>query len=313
MLARYVRLMLACELAAYVAIIEWLHFLYRWDRAALAAGAVFIALASRLFMVMITTTLGWKLGARPDPEHRMGLAGYLALIRREWLVVLRNNFLRLPFPDLALRADPVPRPLDRPALLLAHGYFCNRGLWRRVVQRLEQRGVGPIFAPTFSAAFTTIDHFADEMAAEVDRIAAGTGQKVILVCHSMGGLAARLYLCRRGGAHVAKLITIASPHNGTVHALLGAGENARQMERGSAFLKELCEKEGESLPDCGVTSIYTPHDNLVAPQDTSRLAWARNIALPTYGHLDILGSDALLAVLVAEIEECYRSASTSSA
>jgi hypothetical protein len=103
---------------------------------------------------------------------------------------------------------------------------------------------------------------------------------------------------------VRKLVTIGSPHRGTVHARFGAGANARQMRRGSAFLGELCEKEGERGPACGVTSIYTPHDNLVAPQDTSRLPWARNIAIPGRGHVDILGSERLLAVIVKELREC---------
>jgi triacylglycerol esterase/lipase EstA (alpha/beta hydrolase family) len=117
----------------------------------------------------------------------------------------------------------------------------------------------------------------------------------------MGGLASRLYLCKRGADRVARLITIASPHRGTVHALLGAGENARQMERASKFLEALCTKEGEEGPACRVTSIYTPHDNLVAPQDTSVLPWANNIALPGLGHLDILSSQALEDALIREL------------
>jgi len=305
MLARYIRLMLLCELAAYAAIVEWLHFLYGWERAALAGGAVAIALASRFLMVCITTTLGWKLGAPPAPGHRLGFAGYLALILREWMVVLKNNFYRLPFPAWSVRADPFLAPAGRIPVVLVHGYFCNRGLWSHVVPRLEARGIAPIRVPSFSAAFASIEHFAGELEAEVDRITSATGQpQVVLVCHSMGGLAARVYLCKRGAARVKRLITIASPHNGTVHALLGTGENARQMERASKFLKELCAKEGERGPECGVTSIYTPHDNLVAPQDTSVLPWAKNIALPGLGHLDILSSKALEDVLVRELQDC---------
>jgi triacylglycerol esterase/lipase EstA (alpha/beta hydrolase family) len=302
MLARYILLMLLCELAAYAAITEWLHFLYGWQRPMLVAGAVAIALGSRLLMVCITTALGYKLGATPAPGHRMGFAGYAALIMREWSVVLRNNFYRLPFARWSVRRDPATGTGARMPVVLVHGYFCNRGLWSHVVPRLERRGVGPLFVPSFSSAFASIEHFAGELEAEIDRIAAATGQpRVILVCHSMGGLAARLYLCKRGADHVARLVTIASPHNGTVHALLGTGENARQMQRQSAFLKALCAKEEGRGPACPVTSIYTPHDNLVAPQDTSILPWAKNIALPGLGHLDILGSRALEEVLLEEL------------
>src|SRR5256885_1672280 len=83
---------------------------------------------------------------------------------------------------------------------------------------------------------------------------------------------------------------IPSPHGGTVHARFGAGANARQMMQASEFLRTLCEEEAAKAPACAVTSIYTPHDNLVAPQETSRLPWARNIAIPGRGHVDILAS-----------------------
>lgn len=44
--------------------------------------------------------------------------------------------------------------------------------------------------------------------------------RLILICHSMGGLVARWYLEREGGAaHTRKLITIGTPHRGAVAAL----------------------------------------------------------------------------------------------
>ena len=98
-----------------------------------------------------------------------------------------------------------------------------------------------------------------------------------------------------------KLVTIASPHFGTVHARLGGGPNARQMHRGSRFLLELGEKEGEKGPACRVVSIYSPHDNLVAPQQTSRLPWATNIAIPGRGHIDILSAPELIRIIVEEV------------
>ena len=89
-----------------------------------------------------------------------------------------------------------------------------------------------------------------------------------------------------------------------MHARFGGGANARQMHRGSAFLRELCENEGEEGPACGVTSIYSPHDNLVAPQDTSRLAWAKNIAIRGRGHIDILSAPELIRIVLEEVRDC---------
>ena len=38
-------------------------------------------------------------------------------------------------------------------------------------------------------------------------------------------------------------------------------------------------------------------------QDTSRLAWARNIAIPGRGHVDILASERLAAIVLKELRE----------
>jgi triacylglycerol esterase/lipase EstA (alpha/beta hydrolase family) len=305
MLARYIRFMLLLELAAYVAIAEYLRFLYGWSYAWLALASIAAMLAGRFAMVCTTTAIGFLARSPRERDHHIGLMGTAVMLVREFRAALATSLFFFPWDRLALRPDPPAEPTGRIPIVMVHGYFSNRGYFRPLVRALESRGVAPIFTPNLLATFATIEQFADDLEREIERITGATGQpQVILVCHSMGGLAARFYICRHGTAHVKKLVTIASPHHGTVHARFGAGPNARQMRRESVFLGELCEKEGERGPECGVTSIYTPHDNLVAPQDTSRLAWARNIAIPGRGHIDILGSERLLAVLVKELREC---------
>ena len=305
MVAGYIRFSLVLELIAYVAISYWLHWLYGWSYVPLAAGAVAAAILSRLLMVSITTSIGFAHRSPREKDHHIGPRGTIAMLLREWGAVLMNNFFRFPWPAAALRRDPEPSRDGRIPIVMVHGYFSNRGYFGPLVRALEARGVGPIFTPNFIAAFAAIEDFVRQLHGEIDRIAIGSGApQVILVCHSMGGLAARAYLCAHGAGRVKKLITIASPHNGTVHARFGAGPNARQMMRASEFIAALCEREGEKGPDCGVTSIYSPHDNLVAPQDTSRLAWARNIAIPGRGHVDILASDRLASILLKELREC---------
>lgn len=305
MLANYIRAMLLLELAAYAAIAWWLNFLYGWSYAELAAAAVFAALGWRLAMVCTSMTIGFFARSPREKDHHVDMRGTVAMVLREWRAVLATSLFCFPFDRFALRRDPALAPADAIPIVMVHGYFSNRGYFRVLVRALESRGAGPIFTPNLAAAFATIEDFAAQLHEQIERIAAATRQpQVILVCHSMGGLAARLYLCRHGNARVRKLITIASPHHGTVHARFGAGANARQMHRGSRFIAELCGNEGERGPQCGVTSIYTPHDNLVAPQESSRLAWARNIAIPGRGHIDILASPRLVAILVKELREC---------
>jgi triacylglycerol esterase/lipase EstA (alpha/beta hydrolase family) len=57
---------------------------------------------------------------------------------------------------------------------------------------------------------------------QVDKAVADLRQRtgaaqVALVCHSMGGLVARAYLRAYGDEAVACVVTLGSPHRGTVH------------------------------------------------------------------------------------------------
>ncbi|HUL96388.1 MAG TPA: alpha/beta fold hydrolase [Usitatibacter sp.] len=304
MVANYLRFSLALEVLAYALISYWLHWLYGWSYAWLALGAAGAAASSRLLTVCITTAVGFAARSPRPKEHAIGLRATVAMLLREWRALLATNFVVFPWERFVLRPDPPLAPCEAVPVVMVHGYFSNRGYFRPLVRALEARGAEPLFTPNFRSAFASIDEFARGLHEEIERICAGTGQgQVVLLCHSMGGLAARRYLADHGPRRVRRLVTIASPHNGTVHARMGSGENARQMRRGSAFLRDLAEREGAQGPGCPVTSIYTPHDNLVAPQDTSRLPWARNIAIPGRGHVDILGCERLAAIVAKELQE----------
>jgi triacylglycerol esterase/lipase EstA (alpha/beta hydrolase family) len=267
------------------------------------AVAIAAMLAARLALVCFTSFVGWLRASLRATEDSMRLAAVPGYVAREWWAVLLDNFWYLPFERLALRPDSVPSPCERLPVILVHGYLSNRGYFQPLVQALESDPrVGPVFTPNFPVLATSIEHYADELHAAVESIAAGCGHgKVILVCHSMGGLATREYLRTRGEARIARLITIASPHHGTDLAAMGMGLNARQMARGSEFLRRLEAAEAANPPSVPTTSIYTPHDNLVAPQDTSRLPWARNVTVPGVGHVSIIASPRTFALVRAEL------------
>lgn len=302
MLARFVRLSLLLELATYAAIGAWLHARHGWSAAHIVGAAAAFALGIRLALVCFTMTIGWLARSPRRPGDGIGPIGTVRLVVGEWRALLLDNLFYLPFERQALRRDPEATVGSAIPVVLAHGYLSNRGYFRPLVRWLEARGVAPIFVPSFRTVFMPIENYAGELHGEIERIAAASGHaRVILVCHSMGGLAAREYLRRHGSGRIAKLVTISSPHHGTVLANVGLGANARQMCRGCTFLSALERSEAERPPAIPAVSIYSPHDNLVAPQETSRLAWAKNIALPGLGHVDILGSERLCAVLLEEL------------
>lgn len=297
MLAHVVRLSLVLELAAYAAFGAWLHGARGWPVAVLVPLAIALALAARFGLVCFSSSLAWINRSPRPPEYRIGLLGVPRYLLGEYRALLADNLFYLPW-KFALRPDPPVQPSAGVPIILVHGYFSNRGYFRYLARWLEEQGHGPVFAPNFPVVLSSIEAFAAKLHAEIERIAAGCAQeRVILICHSMGGLAAREYLRTHGNGRVARLITIASPHHGTALAALGLGANARQMCRGCEFLAGLEAYESKGGGQVRAVSIYSLHDNLVAPQETSRLPWARNVTLFGLGHLKIIDAPATFAAL----------------
>ena len=301
MLTRVVRISLLVELAAWVAIAAWLHVTRGVEGPALAATIVLGALAVRLALVALTCFLGWLFRSPRAPGQRLGAYGVLRLVATEYRALLADNFWYLPFEQLALRPDPTPAGGPRTPVVLVHGYLSNRGYFRPMAQWLESRGVAPIFVPNYRSIFSTIERSAAELHAAIEHACASGAPKVVLVCHSMGGLLARRYLQEHGEGRIARLVTIASPHHGTVLSRLGVGGHARQMRRGSGFLAALSQAEAARPPKVPAVSIYSVHDNLVSPQDTSRLPWARNVAMAGVGHVAIIAAEPVFALVLEEL------------
>lgn len=310
MLTRLVRLSLAAEAIACIAVGAVFHSRLGWSVAASATAVAALSLGLRFALVAFTCFHGW-LHRSPRPAAlQVGLAGTLRLLWTEYLALLADNFVYLPWAPLVLRADPPP-PASGLPVVLVHGYLSNRGYFRPMVRWLEGHGVGSIFTPNYRSVFSSIEASAAELAREIERIASQSGAgQVVLVCHSMGGLLARHYLREHCAARVARLVTLASPHHGTVLSRLGVGEHARQMRRDSDFLRSLADSEAGHPPGIPATSVYTVHDNLVAPQDTSRLAWARNVAVAGVGHVGILDSEPVFELVLDELRAAGVSSAT---
>jgi triacylglycerol esterase/lipase EstA (alpha/beta hydrolase family) len=175
---------------------------------------------------------------------------------------------------------------ERLPVLLIHGYFCNRAVWRPMARRLSARGHA-VDAVDLEPPFASIDAYAPRIAGAVDALRARTGApQVALVCHSMGGLAARAYLRRFGDASVACVVTLGTPHRGTLHASLGQGANARQMRRDSPWLRELADTEPAGRL-ARFTVVISWQDNIVAPHGLQTLPGARTVAFSGIGHVTL--------------------------
>lgn len=189
-------------------------------------------------------------------------------------------------------------------VLLVHGYVCNGGYWTKLSRQLAQAGIVHK-AVDLEPINADIDAYAVQVEQALRALCALTGKpQAIIVAHSMGGLVARAWLRHYGAARVAKIITIGTPHHGTALANLAAGANARQMSRiGDAPSGWLAQLAASETPETRalITSIYSHHDNIVAPQASAHLPGARNIAFGGIGHVALASDARVLRQLLAEI------------
>ncbi|MBI2382577.1 MAG: alpha/beta fold hydrolase [Gammaproteobacteria bacterium] len=281
MLARSLRIALVLELIAYLALGAWLAADPPRPWWSVASILLAVALGARAAVVAYLFAISeWRRAPR-TPDLQIGPLAALRLFLREWLALSHAYLLLHPFAPQAHRADAAGTPV-----LLVHGFLCNAGVWAPMRRRLAQLGHANLHTLSLEPVFGDIEDYADQVARAVEELCACSGAaQLVVVGHSMGGLAARAYLRRHGTAGVARLVTLGTPHHGTVHAhaLAFAGRNLRQMRPGSDWLREL----NRTPPPVPTTCLYSPHDNIVAPQDSGALPGAHNIALPGVGHMEI--------------------------
>jgi pimeloyl-ACP methyl ester carboxylesterase len=301
-LARRLLLLLAIELGAYVALGFWLVLAVGWTGPRALSLAVAIALGWRIVFGLTTYLVSWLHRSPTPTEFGLTPMALVPHVVRE-IGAINALFCVLQPLERLFMGDPAPASAraERLPVLLVHGYACNRAAGWALARALRRRGE-TVWAPTLEPIYGAIDTWVEPLAAAVDRLRTATGaERVVLVTHSMGGLAARAYLRAHGGAKIGRLITLGAPHHGSAHARLGMGENARQMEPGSAWLVALAAADvgGLGVP---FVSIFTHHDNFVAPQTSSAHPAARNLPLAGVGHLTMLFSSEVRTAIEKELD-----------
>jgi pimeloyl-ACP methyl ester carboxylesterase len=298
MLARAFRRILLIELLIYLAAAGALISFAGWNWADAGLAAFAFALALRAFFVATTFVIAGRHASPVPPEHRLGLLGRLKLYLGELGAYILIYNLYQPFEGLLMGTEkPQPSAQGRLPVLLLHGYVCNRGFMLPLRRYLRAHGINA-HSHNLEPVYTGIDSYADGLARRVEEILTATGAgKLVILAHSMGGLVARAYLRKHGARHVAKLITLGTPHHGAVTARLGLGENARQMVPGNAWLGRLNEV-GLTVP---VVSVFSYQDNIVSPQESAILAGAKVVPLSGMGHVSMPFSRRIREVALEEI------------
>lgn len=301
MAARQFQLLLLSELLVYGLFGGLLVARSGWSVAHAAELLLAIFLALRLIVVMLTFFLSVLGTARVSESGRLPLLLTLRVIATEFGAMVLLFAAVIPFERIWLAPDRLGHgAARRTPLLLIHGYQCNRGFWFWLRRKLEAAG-WTVGTHDLEPVYGSIDDYSEGIARRIDDVLAATGaEQVILVGHSMGGLASRAYLRRYGTGKVAKLVSLGTPHQGSYLARFGLGVNARQMRIGSLWLAELA--ANETLPP-GSVSISSQHDSYVQP-GLSRLApgGGRDVVVSGVGHLGLVLSAAVFARLREALE-----------
>lgn len=258
--------------------------------AASLIGFMAVAGATAAVLAIEFIVVGWV--NRSDPVPAASLRQLVGAWWGETRAAYATFGWRQPFcahavPDYM---PPAGMPPQR-GVVLVHGFFCNRGFWTPWLQALRQRGI-PFAAVSLEPVFGSIDDYGPTITHAVRAVRDATGLPPVIVCHSMGGLVVRAWLRQHAAAEklaVAHVVTLGTPHHGTLLARFGHGKNARQMRRNSDWLQQLARvvNDASPAPVLPFTCWYSNCDNIVAPASTAMLPGADNRHLPGLGHVQL--------------------------
>ncbi len=258
------------------------------------AGAPVAYLAPVVLLVTASFVLSWIWRTPRSPAAQLDLAGTVRLFVGEVLAVAASWPL-IAFHRLVIH-DPIPAPAALPVLLV-HGVLVNDGVWFMMRRHLMRHGLRAVYTLNYGPPYGDIEQFAEQLSAKVESVCSETGAaRIVLVGHSMGGLVVRAYLRQHGPARIDRIITIGTPHHGSVLARGIIGRCLAQMRPGNPWLAELNRDESKPLP-IPITSIWSRHDSLVVPQASSELACAENVAVIGVGHNALLGDRSVMALV----------------
>lgn len=203
------------------------------------------------------------------------LAGFLSSLASQTGVVLLYPLFLVKRAWLRPGIRPLRRtaaPDDKPPVLFVHGYTHTASAWILYALWFRRAGYMDLHAMTYNSWKLDFQGIVRQLERETQAILRQRpGQKIILVCHSLGGLAARALLntseLRR---HVLALVTLGTPHQGTTLARIGMNDLAHRLEFQGQLIADI---EATDIPT-GVPSlaIYSPVDNMVMPLEGLRIS-----------------------------------------
>lgn len=186
----------------------------------------------------------------------------------------------LPFSTACFEKNP------RQTVVLLHGLYQNRACCYWLQLRLAVHGyrVVTINLPPWKDLESLTEKLDQTLARLRQELAI---QQVDIIGHSMGGIIARNYIQRRGGApYIRSCITLGTPHFGSRLAVFAITSLAQTLIPRSPLLSQL--NRSHWPPNVALHSIYSATDNLLLPTRSGQSPLARNYRIGHCGHMLLL-------------------------
>jgi triacylglycerol lipase len=271
--------------------------------------SVLLSIAAVVLIRSLITANNFVMAARyrsnTDSAERIGWRRRCLQFAEEFRSTMFSSSWSMPFFRFEQWLSEQPAGLP---VLLVHGWGCNSGYWRAMSRTLRRHRISHRTVD-LEPVLAGIDAYSPAIHQAVEALCQASGsERIVIVAHSMGGLAARAYLRDYGCARVAKVITLATPHHGTGLANFAPGLNSRQMcwtgnasaGTQSEWLQQLENSESAELRRLFI-SIYSKHDNIVAPAASCELEGAVNIGFTAIGHVAMAFNPAIHACVIDAI------------
>jgi triacylglycerol lipase len=276
---------------ALLAALGWAVWVWPHSPAGAGAGVALLLCGYALVLAVELVAVARVHGADPAPRPRwadLACAWWQETRTAPRVFAWRQPFLWRRWPDTVVTTRCNSSDA-RAAVVFVHGFVCNRGFWHPWMRELRRLGM-PYASVNLEPVFGSIDEYVPLIEQAVQRAEAMGGMVPQLVCHSMGGLAARAWLAAHAGnsARVQRVLTIGTPHHGTWLGQFSHLPNGRQMCTNSPWLQNLAINEAQHAPTATYAQFvcwYSNTDNVVFPASTATLPGADNRLVQGVAHV----------------------------
>ena len=174
-------------------------------------------------------------------------------------------------------------------IILIHGIIDNHTVFAFLRRALNRRGFGRVITLNYSPLSDDIPRVARRLKSLVEKVRRVTGyERVHVIGHSMGGVVARYYVqCLGGDKRVHTVVTLGSPHSGTLPAYLVPHSVVKQMRPDSPIVRELDAPAAHCRTR--MVAIWSDLDQMIIPKRNARIVHpdlnARNVFVRGVGHM----------------------------